>query len=321
MRNLIIWTLVLGGIAYGSAKLYLHHEVASGMDSAVMMMSPYADVTYEGVSSTISGKLTVNGLRARIKGFNDEIFIDRLGIDTPSFLTLLKLGDIAAGMRGSGNDMPEYMGFIVEGMRVPVNADYYRSVYKLGTDMLGAADIDKPGVQCTGKYGFSPAALSDLGYNEQKVSFALYLRQSSSSFTMNMSAAVEQMWDVDVDLTFAGDMRSEMAKGAMFRPRMSRLELVLTDRSINARVSEYCEQLGLSAEETLQAQLDALHFFGENNGIVFDEYVIEPYTEFLTGKTTLIVTAQPSEPLNLTQIALYKPSDVPALLNLSARAD
>ena len=94
----------------------------------------------------------------------------------------------------------------------------------------------------------------------------------------------------------------------------------MTDRSLNERVSEYCEQLGLSPEETLQARLDALHFLGESNGIVFDEYVIGPYKEYLAGKTTLVVTAQPANPVNLTQIGLYKPSDVPALLNLSATA-
>ncbi|MDH4048849.1 MAG: hypothetical protein OEW68_13100 [Gammaproteobacteria bacterium] len=320
MRNLIIWAVLLGGIAYGGAKLYLHHKVGSGMDSAVMMMSPYAEVSYKGVSSTISGKLTINGLRARINGFSDELYVERLGIDTPSFLTLMELGDMAGGMRSSGGEIPEYFGIIVEGMKVPVKADYYQKVYDLGLGVLGAADANEPAAQCVGKYGFSPAALSDLGYDEQNLSFAVYLRQSASAFTMNMTASVEQMWTIDADLAFAGDMRSEMSKGAGFRPKMSRMEFVLTDHSLNERVNEYCEQLGLSQEETLRAQLDALHFFGENNGIVFDEYIIGPYTEYLSGKPTLLVTAQPSEPLNLAQIGLYKPSDVPALLNLSAVA-
>lgn len=262
MKNLIIWAVLLGGIAYGGAKLYLHHKVESGLDSAVIMMSPYAEVTYEGVSSTMSGKLTVNGLRAHIKGFNDEIHVDHFGIDTPSFLTLLELGDIAAG-----------------------------------------------------KYGFSPAALVDLGYDEQLVSFAMYLQKSGPSELIKMTATVDEMWEADIDLTLAAS-----TKNAMASRDLSELKFVLTDRSLKKRVSDYCEQLGLSPEETLQAQLDALHFFGESNGIVFDEYVLGPYKEYLAGKTTLVVTAEPSNPVNLTQIGLYKPSDVPALLNLSATA-
>jgi len=321
MKTLIIWALLLGGIAYGGAKLYLHHKVESGLDSAVIMLSPYAELTYKGVSSTMSGKLTVNGLRAHIKGFNDEIYVDRFGIDTPSFLTLLELGDIAAGRRPSGSEFPEYIGFIVEGMRVPVNADYHQRIYDLGVDMLGAPpDISEPGVRCVGKYGLSPAALADLGYDEQLVSFAMYLRKSGSSELMKLTASIDEMWDAELDLTLAHDTQAALTKDAIASRKLSQLKFVLTDRSINERVSEYCEQLGLSPEETLQARLDALHFLGESNGIVFDEYVIDPYKEYLAGKSTLVVTAQPSKPVNLTQIGLYKPSDVPALLNLSATA-
>lgn len=43
---------------------------------------------------------------------------------------------------------------------------------------------------------------------------------------------------------------------------------------------------------------------------------MEPYKEFLAGKSTFILTAKPSNPVNLSEIDLYKPSDVPALLNL-----
>jgi len=55
-------------------------------------------------------------------------------------------------------------------------------------------------------------------------------------------------------------------------------------------------------------------------GIEFDEYVVDPYTEFLGGKSRLVITAKPNEPVSISQIGLYKPSDVPALLDLSAEA-
>lgn len=320
MRNLIIWTILLGGIGYGGAKFYLHHKVESGMDSVVLMMAPYADVSYKGISSTVSGKLTVNGVRARIKGFNDEVRIDKFGIDTPSFLTLLELGDMASGRQSSKGDMPEYIGFVVEGLRMPVHADYFKTLYEFGVGAIGPTDIEDSAVQCTGKYGFSPETLTDLGYREQVVSVAMYLRQSPANFAIELSASTVDMWDIDAQMHFAGDMQVEMAKGPMSRPRLSRMQFEITDRSLNQRVRDHCRDRGLSDEQILQAQLDALEFFGETNGIVFDDYVVTPYKEYLGGKSTLTVTARPNEPLNLTQIALYKPSDVPALLNLEASA-
>lgn len=321
MKNLIIWVLLVVGIAYGGAKFYLHHKVETGLDSAISMMSPFARLSYDGVSSTMTGKLTVNGLRVSIKGFKDEIYVDHFGIDTPNFLTLLELGDIAAGKGIAGSEFPSYIGFIVDGMRLAVSSDYYQEIYDLGIAKVGTpSDIDEPGVKCVGKYGHSPAALANLGYNEQLVSFAMYLRMNGPRELMNMTASVDDMWDVELDLTLAQGGQSAMTGNAMGRRKMSEMKFVLTDRSLNERVSKYCERLGLSPDETLKARVDALQFVAKNNGVEFDEYIIEPYKEFLTGKSTFVVTAEPTNPVNLTQLGLYKPSDVPALLNLSATA-
>ncbi len=98
------------------------------------------------------------------------------------------------------------------------------------------------------------------------------------------------------------------------------MHIEFTDRSLNQRVAAYCEELGLSAAETLRAQVDSFKFVGESNGIEFDQYILDPYKEFLLGKPTLVVTAQPNNPVAFSQIDLYKPSDVPALLNLAAVA-
>lgn len=320
MKNVIIWVIVLAGFGYGGAKLYLHHKVNSAMESAVLMLSPYADVQYRGVSSTLSGELTIDDVRANVNGFSDEIHIERLGIDTPSFLALLDLGDFANGPQPFRDGMPDYFGFLVEGVHVPASADFYQKLYDLRLELLAAEDADEPAVECTGKYGFSPRALAGLGYSEQIVSASATIRQDSSNYSLEINSSVEDMMDVTVSISLAGDMASGMSQGSSYRPKLSELEMVLTDHSINERVREYCERLGVSPEDALQAQLDAFHFVGEANGIEFDEYMVDPYLEFLAGKSKLVVTAQPHEPISLTQIELYKPSDVPALLNLSAAA-
>ena len=320
MRNLIIWIIVLGGVGYGGAKLYLHHKVGKSVDAAVMRVSPYAQVTYDGVSSTMSGQLTVDGITAKISGFNDELRIDKMGIDTPNFLALLRLGDIVSG-GSSADEVPENFGFILKGMHMPADADYYRKIYDLGIEEIGATDADEPAAQCVGKYGLSPNTLRGLGYKEQNMSLAVYLRQNSSKFGIDIEIMVEDMWDIEIVLDLTGDITTNMAKGRVFRPQMSGMSIKLTDRSINQRMKDYCGRLGLSEEETLQAHIDALETFGAGNGIVFDDYVMAPYKEFLAGKPTLLVTARPNYPVDLAQIDLYKPSDVPALLNLSAVAE
>lgn len=92
----------------------------------------------------------------------------------------------------------------------------------------------------------------------------------------------------------------------------------VTDLSLNQRVEKYCASRGLSPEETMTARMDAFKHIGEANGIEFDEYLLEPYQQFLAGEPKITFTAAPNQPISLSQIDLYKPSDVPALLNLSA---
>jgi len=317
MKNFIIWAILMGAVGYGGAKWYLHNEVSNAMDMAVVMMSPYADVEYDGVGSTLSGELTVDGVRVRIDGFRDSLYIDRVGIDTPSFFSLLALSDLAK-MQGDG--MPEYFGFLMEGLRIPANADYYEKLYEFALEAQGVADASSPAIECTGKYGFSPNALNALGYQDQVISVAMTVRDDESRYSFDMQISMDDMWDMDASVSLAGNIVTEISRGAMYRPKLRDMRVEFTDRSLVQRVAKYCGQRGLSADETTLAQIDSFKFVGESNGIEFDEYMLDPYKEFLAGKSTLVVTAQPSEPIAFSQIDLYKPSDVPALLNLAATA-
>jgi hypothetical protein len=320
VRNLILFTILLGGVAFAGAKWHMHNKVADSVDIAVMTMAPFAEVTYQGVSSTLSGQLTIDGVHVRINGFSDELVIDRIGIDTPSFLNLLDLADITSNPMAVASDLPEYFGFIAEGVRVPVDADYFHRIHDFKMAALGVSGAADKAADCVGKYGFSPTALAGLGYREQVVSVSVIFRQQDPGFVMEVYSSAEEMWDVGMEMHLAGDMVTEFMKGPGFRPRMKDLRIEYVDRSLNERVHRYCTRQGLTDEEIFAAQMDAFRFMGEANGIVFDEYMIEPYKDFLSGKQSLVITAKPREPVSLSQLKLYKPADIPALLDLSAAA-
>lgn len=317
MKKLIIWVVILAGLGYGGAKFYLHNEVADSMDMAVLLMSPYADVEYSGVRSTMSGELTIEGIRINFHDYRDDLVIDRVGIDTPSFLSLVKMSDY---MSMRGKSLPESFGILVEGVHLKTDADFYEKIHGYGAALRGADQVQDAGSMCSGKYGFPPEALQALGYSEQVFSMKMTVRNRGRDFGLEVSTGIEDMWEADAQLTLAGDLLNEMMKGASYRPRLSHLTIDYTDRSLNSRVRKFCKSLGLSDEQVLQAQMDAFKFYGESNGIVFDEYLLEPYMDFLKGKERIVITANPNEPIAMSQIDLYKASDVPALLNLEAQA-
>ncbi|MDX1516636.1 MAG: hypothetical protein R3288_07345 [Woeseiaceae bacterium] len=320
MRNLIIAALIIVMAAYLGVKWKLHSDVESGVDMAVLMMAPFAEVSYEGISSTLSGELTIDGIRGRVNGFQDEFAIARLGIDTPSFLSLMRLGDVQGFMMSGGDALPSSFGVLIEGLRMPADADYGHMLHDARLQSLGVADAGDVASECTGKYGLSPAALVAMGYEQYDLSFSAHFRQLDGRYAIEIASASADMWEVDAEVILSGSMLTELASGPMARPRMAEMRIEYVDRSMRDRIAEYCARRGLTPEQTLEAQLDAFRFFGRESGIEFDDYVMGPYREFLGGKNTLVVTASPIEPVALSQISLYKPSDVPALLQLSAEA-
>jgi len=315
--KLVVWIMILAGVAYGSAKFYLHHKVGEAMDKAVMMASPFADVEYSGVASTMTGELTIEGVRIRPHQYRDEIYVERVGIDTPSFLSLVEMSDFVKLRRKS---IPEYFGVILEGLSIPVDGQLYRDLYEMSLAARKLQPPEEAAAICTGRGGYSPDALKALGYREQIFSMSLTARNDQGSYSFEVESSIDDMWDADARLVLAGNMMSELSLGTAYRPKLRELQIEYRDRSLKDRVVKYCGQLGLSPEQTFTAQMESFQFMGESNGIVFDEYMLEPYKEFLKGKSTFLITARPNEPIAISQIDLYKPSDVPALLNLEGQA-
>ena len=318
MKNLIILALIAGGLGYFGAKFYLHHRVSSGLDDALVMAAPFADIQYLGVSSTMSGELSIDGIKARIAGYRDPLYIDKLSLITPGFFYLLKLDQL--GQPGADFEIPDSLGFSVEGMRASTSADYVRKFFNLGLEQSDAADADEAAAVCAGKYGFAPETLKQLGYDNLEMGMRIAYRQDDRNLFVDVSADVEDMYDLNMTVKLADRLTPETLIRGDYRPRIVDGRLEYVDRSLNERTAELCARKGLSDGEIELAQIDALAASGLENGIEFDDYVIEPYKEFLAGKSTFILTAKPAEPVNLSQIDLYKPSDVPALLNLSGEA-
>lgn len=318
--KILVGIVLLIGLAFGAAKFYLYYKVSDGMDSAVQAMAPYAEIEYGGISSTITGELTVNDVKVTVNGYRDGFVIGRMGIDTPSFLTLLTLSDFAAGTPSANSEPSGYFGFIAEDIQILAAADYYKDFYETSIEKLAPSDIRQRGVQCVGKYGYSPKTLKALGYDEMLISVTVGLRQTENNHVTKLNFSVADMLDLEMSVQMAGNLMAGIASGPYYKPKLSDLSIKITDQSLNERVEKYCTKLGLTPAQILAAHLNALQYYGKLHGIEFDEYVTDPYKEYLAGKPTLIVTAKPREPLDLARIKKYKPIDVPALLNLEASA-
>ena len=321
MKNLVVTVILVGVLGYFGAKFYLHHEVSSNLESAISLVQPFADIQYQGVSSTMWGELSVDGISARFGNFKDRLEIDKVSIITPGFWYLLNLGDMGQRMTDDDAALPESFGFAIEGLQAGVSDDFMKAFSKAALQAAPEIMEDDVAGKCVGKDGFSMSTLKHLGYHEIVMSMSMAYHQEDEKLLFNMWADLEDMYAMQIDLTFDGIMTPDALARGTFRPRMIDGRIEYEDYSIIDRTKKLCRRQGWSEQEMIAAELDAFRAAGMQIGIAFDEfdeYVMEPYEKFLSGGSTFILTASPTQPINLSQINLYKPTDVPALLNLSA---
>ena len=191
MGKFIVSMVAAGLAGFFGAKWKMESDVADAVDMMVMMSSPYADVQYDGVSSTLTGELTVDGIRINFHDIDEEVSIGRFGIDTPSFLSLMKLNDVDTYW-GSGEEiLPSYFGIIIENVRMPTDGDIARESYSERLEELGIEpeEIDT-GAACTGRYGFSPSAFRALGYDEFDMSLSMRFRDLGNRYSIELRGRV-----------------------------------------------------------------------------------------------------------------------------------
>lgn len=311
MRNLLLTMVVVGVGGYFGAKLYVQYKAERDLDALLTEARPFVDIEYEGVVATIHGELRAENVTIRLPQFDDPVVMDSVGVLTPGFLFLL-------GFDRQEVELPEFLGLQVAGLRAPADADFLRTLDELHEAQTATLELT-PADRCAGTYGLTPAALQRLGYHEIVVDFNASFRNADGRLVMELGADVENMYAFDVELTLEGVTDpAAMSRGA--RPLLVGARLDYFDRSLNSRIAKHCAAEQVAREDVIAAQLRQVQHIARRQGVELDAPLIEPYTDFLLGKQRFTLTAAPPKPVDLTRVSLYKPSDVPNLLNLMAES-
>jgi hypothetical protein len=311
MRNLLLTVAVVGVGGYFGAKHYVQYKAAQDLDALLDQARPFVDIEYEDVVATIHGELRAEGVTIRMPQFKDELTVESVGVLTPGFRFLL-------GFDRSKLEFPEYLGVELTGLRASADADFMRTFDELHEAQVAGIELT-PADRCAGTYGMTPAALQRLGYHEIVLDSKVAFRTAEGRLVMEVGAAIEDMYEFDLEVTLAGVTDpAGLARGA--RPLLAGARLDYVDRSLNERIVKHCADQQVTREDVIAAQVREIQAAARERGVELDALLIEPYTDFLLGKQRFTLISAPPKPVDLTQVSLYKPSDVPNLLNLTAEA-
>jgi len=311
MRNLLLAIAVIGVGGYFGTKFYVQHKAAQDLDALLDQARPFVDVRYGQVVATIKGELRVEDVTVRMPKFKDELTIDSVGLLTPGFLYLV-------GFDKRKLDFPEYLGVELTGLRASADADFMRALDDLREKQTASIELTAAD-RCASTYGMTPTVLKRLGYRELVMDFDMSFRTDAGRLVMAFGADIEDMYEVDVEVAFDGVADpAAMARGA--RPLLVGGRLEYVDQSLNERIVKHCADEQVTRDDVIAAQLREIQAMAREQGMELDSMLIEPYTDFLLGKRRFTLISAPHKPVDLTRVSLYKPSDVPNLLNLTAEA-
>jgi len=318
MKGKILLLCALPVIGYVGVKLYLHIQVGKTVDTMVAQMSPYADVSYESVTSTFDGRIGVSDVKIRPRMVDDEIRIREVSFKLPSMMYLLDLDN-----RVQNQDPPDELSVKVHDVALSTRG----KLIEAWEDQMFADDSEGRLAafdNCVSRTNL-PTQMYLLNYDEIRGSFEVgyYYDHQRGNFVVHGTAGQLDAYEFKGDLAVVMPAFDAFAMmNAFSNPQIARASLEITDSGYFDRVFDYCANDDQLEKQDVIALLteDLLEMFDEMP-MKPDQLLIDAYTQFITEGSRIKITAHPHEPQKLQYLSLYAPEDVPALLNIQTQVN
>ena len=318
MKGKILLLLALPVIGYVGAKLYLHIQVGNTIDSMVAQVAPFADVSYESVTSTFDGRIGVSNVKIRPRFIDDEVRIQEVSFKLPSMKYLLDLET-----RVQNQDPPEELSVRVQNVAVSTRGNLVAA----WEDRMFADDAQarlSAFDNCVTRSNL-PTQMYLLDYDEIRGSFEVgyYYDSGRGHFVVHGTVGQLDAYEFSGELAVVmGSFNSLAMMTALSNPQIARASLEITDKGYFERVFDYCEtDSELSRQDVIALLTKELLTMFDDTPMKPDRPLMDAYTRFIAEGSKLTITADPLEPQQLQYLSLYAPEDVPALLNIQSRVN
>ncbi|MCF6354235.1 MAG: hypothetical protein L3J26_03890 [Candidatus Polarisedimenticolaceae bacterium] len=315
LKTAFMGLLILTGALYGAAKGYIHYHVSSELDKIIPLASPFAEIRYQGISSSYEGSITVENISIYPSESNDEITIGsaRIAGDGLPFLYQLMAGNFQ-------NAPPEKFRLSVSGLSIPLDGDLaagYINMLEEAKQVSGVKDPDGCGVMT----GLSLDLLGALGFYSITMDAALDVDLDS--------AAGRAETQLEFDLQGVGYSQTSLllshlpqpgiAMAEVEQPRLSEMSVVYQiDPDFVVKARQYC---ATSRSLTVDAFIASMLDMDEKQlvqqlGFIPGPGLIAAIKHFIKDPREVSFSIHPAEAIDLATLSFYKPEELPEILNL-----
>ena len=310
MSKIIKW-LVLAVIALALLiKLSLWWSVRNIMDEAADSLQPFAEVTYEGVTSSFDGRVGLEGLEVRVPMAGDSITIEHAQLKFNGLGELLRFKE-----RLEQGKFPEQMAIDLKGIALEVHGPFMQTLYDTPAERSVFTAMSE--VNCGKIKHIGTVELLDMGYRtlETDAEFSYRLDPGAQKLTFNLRADTRDMLETRLSMALInvsdnpGDLR-------MNPPRISSMTVEMNDNQYLRKVQAFCAgKLGQSEAEYQKTALDKFDAVLRSQRVGLDQPVLDAYARYLKDPQSLRLEINPTEGMAWDGLQFFEAKDVLQMVN------
>jgi len=311
-KIILVGVIFMAGLLFGGLKGYIYYRVSTELDKVVNTAMLFADIRYQGISSSYEGSIAVEGISILPRGMSEEITIESLEVrgDGPVFLYQLFLGEF------NQSKPPEKINFSVKGLSIPLGGDvatqYQGFLARSGLpDQGGCGLAESPSLDMLSALGMYAIVVD--------TEIGLDVDQATDFAQIHLEFNIRGIEFSEVDIQLAGLPQPDaITKGAV-PPQLKKIRLwYQADEGFTVRSLDYCAK---RAEKSKDAYIDSLLNLDEKQfiqqiGFVPGPGLLEGLRLFMERPGEVNLTIAPPESLDLASLVFYKPNDIVSMLNL-----
>lgn len=316
-KKLLLILILAPAAVYLGLKGYIHHNVKAALEQLTTAAGPFVSIRYGGIRSSLDGSITVENVKLQPTGMTDVIPIRELTIETPGLGFLL-----SAKSRLANGDVPDRLRVALTGLNLDLSSSMMSSLDSLRS-AVAATRPASGRAHCGGVRTFGPSEYRKLGYEtlDMDIATGYQLDKNLGRIVVTIDWRTRDMARLESTLTFSG--REAMFRpGATERPQLTAVQATYTDLSYLDRVKRYCAEAdGVSVDDYVRAVISDDSEFIAVWGFAPGPGLREAHRQFVQKPGEFRIEAHPGDGFDPRSLALYKPQDIPAMLNLTLQVN
>lgn len=309
MRKILIGVLVAAAVIVGGLKFYLWYSVKHAADSLAAVLQPVAPLSYDGIISSLSGRIGLTGISIYVPSYDTTIRIDSLAFEADSVASLLSLKSAL-----SENRLPKHMAFKVKGASLPVNSELAAEMPGMHPGLWGVLGLPYGSLACGNYDGFDSAALAAMGVRnitlDAELGYTIDRQDDVLKLNIRSNAPTLGRQSIELDYAAEGiDEHPERLRGIQNFP-LAGGAFHYTDQGWHKKLRAFCaRKTNVDEAGFVKAQADAIQTAIAHYGIHAGDTFHQAYVKFMQDGGSVALDLYPPKPVKLEQLKFYSVPD------------